>query len=43
LARSGPPAAVDRGGRDQMDYAPGNTCSLSLSGEDEGELRGIGA
>src|SRR5690349_1613729 len=24
----------------QMDYAPGNSCSLSLSGEDEGELRG---
>jgi PhnB protein len=24
----------------QMDYTPGNNCSLSLSGEDEGELRG---
>src|SRR5262249_37142842 len=24
----------------QMDYTPGNDCSLSLSGEDEGELRG---
>jgi len=24
----------------QMDYTPGSTCSLSLSGEDEGELRG---
>jgi PhnB protein len=24
----------------QMDYTPGNNCSLSLSGEAEGELRG---
>ena len=24
----------------QMDYTPGNSCSLSLSGEDERELRG---
>ena len=24
----------------QMDHTPGNNCSLSLSGEDEGELRG---